>query len=142
MRFFFYGTLIDADVRRAVLGRQAPRHVEPALLRGWRRIVAPGKTYPVVVADPGASVAGLLARGLTAAARRRLERYEDAALYAMADVDVVPEGRQRPVKALVFAAKTAAAATWARRLGDWDFAAWQRRHKRRLLVELRRRPAA
>jgi hypothetical protein len=142
MRFFFYGTLIDADVRRAVLGPAAPRQVEAALLRGWRRVSVPGKTYPIVLADPQASVAGVLARGLTPAARRRLERYEDADLYTVAEVEVVPAGRRRPLKALVFVAKTAAAAQWGRRSATWDLDRWRRRDKRRLLMRLGRGPAA
>ncbi|MBL8834369.1 MAG: gamma-glutamylcyclotransferase, partial [Rhodospirillales bacterium] len=47
MRFFFYGTLIDPDVRRAVLGRLAPASVEPATLKGWRRFSAKGVTFPI-----------------------------------------------------------------------------------------------
>ena len=142
MRFFFYGTLIDEDVRQAVLGRHAPRRVAPALLRGWRRVTVPGKTYPIVLPDSQASVPGVFACGLTAAARRRLQRYEDADLYALAAVEVVPEDRRRRVQAFVFAAKTAAAVRWARRFGDWSLQAWRRRDKRRLLLKLRRRPAA
>lgn len=98
MRFFFYGTLIDEAVRRAVLGRHAPLRVEPARLGGWRRVAVPGKAYPVVLAEPQASVDGVLARGLTAAARRRLEGYEDADLYAVVEVEVIPVGRRRPIR--------------------------------------------
>jgi len=143
MRFFFYGTLMDADVRRAVLGPHAPRHVEPALLRGWRRLPVRGRTYPVIVADPAASVDGVLVRGLNAAARRRLERYEDADLYAAATVDVLPAGRARPVQALVFVANFVAKAPGVRRGSRrWEIGDWRRRHKRRFLLTLGRRPAA
>ena len=38
--FFFYGTLMDAGVRRAVLGAKAPKRLEPATLIGWRRFTA------------------------------------------------------------------------------------------------------
>ncbi len=139
MRFFFYGTLIDADVRRAVLGPYAPRRVEPAVLRGWRRVPVRGRTYPVIVADPAASVDGVLVRGLNTAAKRRLERYEDADLYEMAELDVTPTGRLRAVRALTFVAK---APGLRRGSGTWEIAAWQRRHKRRFLLTLGRRPAA
>ncbi len=139
MRFFFYGTLIDADVRRAVLGLHAPRQVEPASLRGWRRVPLRDKTYPVLVADADSSVDGVLVRGLNVAARRRLERYEGPHLYTLAELDVLPEGRSRPVSALVFVAK----ATGARHdAGTWDLETWQRRDKRRFLLTLGRRPAA
>ena len=133
MRFFFYGTLIDADVRRGVLGLQAPRRVEPALLSGWRRVPVRGKTYPVIVADTRASVDGVLARGLNAAARRKLERYEDPDLYALAELEVLLAGRARPVPALVFVATAAGA---GRERGRWDLETCQRRHKRRFLRSL------
>lgn len=139
MRFFFYGTLIDAEVRRAVLGLHAPRRVEPACLRGWRRVPVRGRSYPVIVADRTASVEGVLVCGLSPAARRRLERYEDSDLYALAELDVHPQGRGRPVRGLVFIAKAAGA---SRGSGSWDLATWQRRHKRRFLLTLGRRPAA
>jgi hypothetical protein len=42
MRFFFYGTLMDEDIRRAVLGDRAPDAVEPATLIGYRRMAAAG----------------------------------------------------------------------------------------------------
>jgi hypothetical protein len=135
LRFFFYGTLIDADVRRAVLGPLAPRRVEPASLRGWRRVPVRGKTYPVIVADPTAQVDGVLARGLNAASKHRLERYEDADLYALAGLDVLPTGRTRPVPAQVFVAKAAGARSAP---GEWEIETWQRRHKRRYLRTLGR----
>ena len=141
MRFFFYGTLIDADVRRALLGPHASRRVEPARLQGWRRVAVSGKTYPVVVAEPDASVDGVLVRGLSAAARRRLTRYEDANLYALATVDVLAMGCAHPVSALAFVAKETATRRAPRSVG-WSFEDWRRRHKRRLLLTLRRRPAA
>ena len=134
MRFFFYGTLVDADVRRAVLGPQAPQRIEPATLRGWRRAPVRGRTYPVIVADPAAEVDGVLARGLSAAAKHRLERYEDVDLYALAELDVLPAGRAQPVPALVFVARTTGVPLAP---GTWEFAPWQRRYKQRYLLTLR-----
>jgi hypothetical protein len=61
LRFFFYGTLIDADVRRLVLGRLAPDEVEPATLSGWRRVKLAGVTYPGIVPDAKGWVEGVLA---------------------------------------------------------------------------------
>jgi hypothetical protein len=136
LRFFFYGTLLDADVRRAVLGPYAPRRVEAATLRGWRRVGVRGRTYPILTADPAAEVDGLLARGLNDAARRRLERYEDSDLYEMTEVQIVPAVGARPLSALVFVAKASALRLGAR---EWDLALWLRREKRRFLLTLRRR---
>ena len=139
MRFFFYGTLIDADVRRAVLGPHAPARVEPARLQGWRRAAVPGRSYPVLVADAKASVEGVLAHGLKAAARRRLEAYEDDDFYELTGIEVAIAGRRRPVPAFVFGAKRPGAAA---KLAGWGFDEWKRRHKRRFLLTLRRRRAA
>ncbi len=135
MRFFFYGTLIDPDVRRAVLGRLAPVEAEPAVLRGWRRVPAAGKTYPVIVADPRGAVDGVVVRGLDRAARRRLERYEDD-FYELIAVEVTLTGSGHKLETLVFAAGQQLSCRTAR---SWDLADWQRRHKRRFLATLRQR---
>ncbi|CAN0557895.1 unnamed protein product, partial [Laminaria digitata] len=48
--FFFYGTLIDADVRAAVLGSFTESEtVLPDRLPGWRRAGLRGRRYPVIV---------------------------------------------------------------------------------------------
>jgi hypothetical protein len=138
MRFFFYGTLIDPDVRALVLGRHAPRIVEPAGLRGWRCVPVPARTYPMLVPDPEAHLSGVLVRGLNAKARERLQNYEDA-LYDLIEVDVEVGRRGKKRPALVFVAKPGRTAS-GRRL--WDFTDWQRRHKRRFLQRLKRRLAA
>jgi hypothetical protein len=75
VRFFFYGTLIDPDVRRLVLGTRAPMSVEPATLAGWRRVCLPKVTYPAVLRAAREVVDGVLVRGLDAEARRRLVDY-------------------------------------------------------------------
>jgi len=134
LRFFFYGTLIDPDVRRAVLGRAAPARVEPAILRGWRRVPVAGKTYPAITPDPRGAVDGVVARGLGRAACRRLRLYEDD-FYDLITVDVeLADGFTRP--ACVFAVGPGVG---RRTAASWDIADWQRRHKRLFLATLRRR---
>jgi hypothetical protein len=133
MRFFFYGTLIDPDVRRLVLGSLAPTMVEPAVLSGWKRIPLPRVTYPTILRAPRASVDGVLARGLDIAARRRLIDYEGDD-YDLLEVDVAVAGG-RIVPAVVFAGRPGQ----VRGLGLWAFTAWQRRHKRRFVAALARR---
>lgn len=134
MRFFFYGTLIDPDVRRLVLGRHAPTAIEPARLEGWRRLPLAGATYPVIVRDPAAAVAGILVRGLDAGARGLLVRYEGPE-YELLPVEVLT-GSDRRVAASVFAPRSGRA---RRGRGEWDFAEWARRHKRRFVATLARR---
>jgi hypothetical protein len=138
MRFFFYGTLIDPDVRALVLGRDAPRAAEPAGLRGWRCVPVPAKTYPMLVPDPQARLSGVLVRGLNARARERLLRYEDP-LYELIEVELEVGRHGKKRRASAFVAKPGRAAS-GRKL--WDFTDWQRRHKRRFLQRLKRRLAA
>jgi gamma-glutamylcyclotransferase (GGCT)/AIG2-like uncharacterized protein YtfP len=127
LRFFFYGTLIDSDVRRAVMGAR-PHSVEPATLKGWRCVTLPGVTYPTIVRDPDAVVGGLLARGLDATAKRRLQDYEEAE-YELIELDVAAAGKSQ--RALVFVAPH------PRPRIDWDYDTWRRRHKPRWMARFR-----
>ncbi|MGE0253785.1 MAG: gamma-glutamylcyclotransferase family protein [Alphaproteobacteria bacterium] len=77
MRFFFYGTLMDGEVREAVLGPAAARlQVRQARLGGYRRVHAPGQSWPVLVRAAGGQVDGIAADGVDTALARVLLRYE------------------------------------------------------------------
>lgn len=141
MRFFFYGTLIDPDVRRIVLGDGEPgtEALEDAALAGWERRAVAGASYPIIVARAGGVVDGILARGLGAVGRRRLIAYEGAG-YDLIDVRVaLTDGRLRD--ALVFApARRGALVPDA---AAWRYETWLRRHKNAFLREIAgSRPAA
>ena len=59
MRFFFYGTLLDRDVREAVLGpARGEGRGRPAILPGYARRRAGHGNYPVLVRRRGLSVRG------------------------------------------------------------------------------------
>ena len=59
MRLFFYGTLLDRDVRNAVLGPSHRRHqIAPADLPGYVRRRAGHGDYPVLIRRRGLSVRG------------------------------------------------------------------------------------
>jgi hypothetical protein len=133
MRFFFYGTLMDAEVRAAVLDALAPHVVEPARLTGWRRIPVAGAGFPTIVRDPAGLVEGVLARGLDHIACRRLTAYEGPE-YAL--VDIAVSVGERSIAAMMF---TTVGHSLKAGIGDWDFAAWQRRYKRETLAALARR---
>ncbi len=133
MRFFFYGTLIDADVRRLVLGRHAPKAVEEAMLPGWRRVPLADVTYPTIVRDRRGAVTGVLARGLGAAARQALMRYEGDE-YELLEAEV-KTASGRTVAALIFALRPGEGKSLP---GAWNLEVWQRRHKRRFLAALAR----
>lgn len=59
--FFFYGTLVDADVRRLVLRREVPDEmVVPAVLSAFKRYAVRGRPYPAAVPVAGASIDGVV----------------------------------------------------------------------------------
>lgn len=137
MRFFFYGTLMDADVRRAVLGAAAPATVEPATLAGWRRVPVAGASYPMIVRAAGSRVEGVFARGLDQRARDRLIAYESDGYRMMeAIVTLATDGKSRRAFVFVPDRRRGAAAPRKRGHGAWHLASWQRRHKRRFLARL------
>jgi len=130
VRFFFYGTLIDPDVRRVVLGELAPAEVERATLAGWERVPVRNATFPMIRRLAGARVEGVLVRGLDTEARRRLVTYEDESSYDMLEITVALATGRR-VGAWVFAPPPDG--TLAPGRGTWRFDDWERRHKRDFL---------
>lgn len=74
---FFYGTLRDAHIRDAVLGRPVEAH---QLIAAWaldhQAVYFPGQLYPALVRRIGSSAAGLLLTEATAADRAALDRFE------------------------------------------------------------------
>ena len=124
MRYFFYGTLLDPDVRACILGRWIDRRVlPPARLPGYRRVYIRGRDYPVVVRAAGEAVAGLLAEGLDRHAVRRLAEFESDE-YVDAERTVRVDGG-RTVRARVFVAGRLAHPTDT----PWTVEVWKRCHK-------------
>jgi hypothetical protein len=129
--FFFYGTLLDADVRRLVMGAGAPAALEPATLIGWRRVAHPRETYPMIVPAADAAVEGAIARDLAPDTVARLVTYEG------------PEYRTHAVEVRLAGGGTLAAEVFVPidpfvGAGEpWELAAWQRRHKQRYLARMR-----
>lgn len=134
MQFFFYGTLMDPAVRAIVLRRADDDvSVEPATLRGYRRWTMAGKTYPVVVPEKGASVDGVLMRGITPPEAWRLTRFE-ADAYDCVERRVKTDAGQH-IRAWVYVAGPSA--EWAAEA--WDFVDWRRRYREAFLVRTRKR---
>jgi AIG2-like family. len=141
VRYFFYGTLMDAEVRIAVLGPGASAlPVESARLAGYRRLYMRGASYPVLVAtdDPteAAVVDGLLVHRIDAAAEQRLIRFEGDA-YRLGDV-TVERRRSGTVCARCFLPLTD-------NLADsrpWDPNTWRRRDRALYVSRIRRRAIA
>ncbi len=131
--FFFYGTLIDADVLDAVVRRPIPRAARrPADVHGWRRVVRAGASYPLLLPEENGRIDGVLVSGLGATDVARLIRFEGGD-YALGEVLVRPRGGV-VVRARVFLPHAGVPAT----AEAWSLAVWQRRHKRRYLAHLRR----
>ena len=129
MRFFFYGTLRDPDVRRAIIGSGVAHiAITPAVLPGWACVFMRGRAYPILQPDSTAETEGVLADGVDLRQAARLDRFEtDEYRRRSARVRV---GGGRIVEAQVyFAARPGLASTTG-----WDFEAWQRRWKKGLLA--------
>jgi gamma-glutamylcyclotransferase (GGCT)/AIG2-like uncharacterized protein YtfP len=133
MRFFFYGTLLDPEVRREVMGRAAGAlPAEPAVLAGYRRVYVRGKTYPVAVPDPASAVEGCLVRGLDRRAAQRLIDFETDE-YDLVERTVVT-GSGRTIRCRVFVAGRRALPS----VRPWDYETWRRRHRSAFGRRLRR----
>jgi len=127
MDFFFYGTLMDADIRAAVMPSVADRlELRPASVPGWRRVRASHGSYPVLVPHRAGRVDGLLARGFDGPSLLRMAHFEGQR-YRPVSIATLVAGRRRA--AWVFLPSSSRDAGRQ----PWTLAAWQRRHKRHLL---------
>lgn len=140
MNYFFYGTLIDPEVLRLVLGRKvASLGRRKARLMGYRRVFRRNATYPVLVADAAAAVEGVLVGALARRDVVALERYEGPDYRTIALPVALAHGGE--VLARVFVpAKSCVPSTI-----DWTFEEWRRRfrsaHLRRISLISRTRGA-
>jgi hypothetical protein len=129
-RFFFYGTLMDADLRRAVVGRAVPDdQVVPATLGGYRRVRVAGQWFPMLLPGlAGDAVDGVLASGFSRAEIARLVAYEG------------PHYALEPVRVRLAAGGAATGLVFLPRPGalrpgsvPWELDAWRRTEKPRVL---------
>ncbi len=127
MRLFVYGTLLDADLRRALLGPAARRlSVTNAVLKGYRRVALHGGAYPALRRDAAARVDGCVLAGTDRTVEARLTAYEgEEYRYARRPVEIAGMGR---AMAGLFLTRSPPPAG-----PPWSLADWQRRHKARVL---------
>jgi gamma-glutamylcyclotransferase (GGCT)/AIG2-like uncharacterized protein YtfP len=128
MRFFFYGTLLDDEIRRGVIGREVA--LVEATLVDWRRLAAAGKHYPFIQADAAASVEGAVTDRLGARDIARLRHYEGDG-YELIAAEVRERGGAH-IAAQVFVPSEG-------RLigaGEWNLSDWQREHRAGVLGRL------
>lgn len=123
---FVYGTLLDPDVRAAVLGAPASP-ITTASLTGWRRVPVKGELFPMLVSDPAGKVDGELIHLRSDTEWRRIEYFEGD-MQVLRPVDV-----RRADGVLVKAVACMATKGIAPAPGTWDLAAWAAQHKARYL---------
>lgn len=122
--FFVYGTLMDAELRRAVFGARAGElRVTPGVLRHHARRTAADGPYPVIVPRPGGRVPGCFLENLDRELLLWMAHFEGPAYLPRR---VTAHDRQgRVLRPWTFAP----AAVPAVRAADWDLRRWQAVHK-------------
>lgn len=91
---FIYGTLLDDDLRRVVLGRDVAS--VPAVLSGYQRRAVVGRLFPALQEDADGSVTGAVLQGLTSRDLQAIDFYLDTALFARKPVQVSLDGQGVP----------------------------------------------
>ena len=130
LSFFFFGTLMDPDLRDLVVGRPvSEKCVLKAFLPDTRRVAIRGQSYPIVVPDVGNRVEGHLVRDLDETAAARLSYYEGDEFNAgLRDIEL-PTGDF--TRAWAFLSETDLSQT----SGKWQLGDWQRQFKHKTLSE-------
>lgn len=132
MNLFFFGTLMDPEVRAIVMGRDVhPEQVEAAVAQGFRRVFVAGRHYPMLLKHNSGWVDGTLVKGLDAERIHRLQVYEGWE-YTLQPIQVRTASGGM-VMAHVFLCPPHIAPD--RR--SWRLEEWQRRHKRSFLPKAR-----
>lgn len=128
MQWFFYGTLLDPDIRRLVFPH-AHEGVElaPAQLPGFRRVRCKGALYPVLASAAGQRVPGLVCRGLDERAVLRMAHFEGTQYQPRALSVTLASGEKE--KAWLFMPRHGRFAT---REG-WTYERWVRTTKPRIM---------
>lgn len=121
MRYFFFGTLMDTELREVVLGRALPESsLRPAFLPDHARYCVLGQAFPLLVPEAGSRVDGLLATGISAGEAARILWYESD------DYDI-RETAVHVSERRVISAMCCLAGPRARHGGiAWDFERWRR----------------
>jgi len=138
MLYFFYGTLCDPDIQALILGyRPRPQQLRPAILNGFRRKQAQGRSYPVLIRAPGGQVDGLLFRPARPTDAARLASYEGPEYLTRHLPVQVADGSAGSQRARVFLpAGPAQGFALAPAKADWALTDWQRRYKSAFLRSL------
>ena len=129
--YFFFGTLMDAEVRTVVLGRDVEAiATEIAFLDGYERLRVADESYPTLRPAFGSRVQGLVTHGLAPEAERRIAYFEGAEYELVPKRVTLAGGAEIEARLFLDPGDLATA-------GPWDFAEWQKRDKRALLEAAR-----
>jgi len=125
---FVFGTLLDADIRAAVLGPRWRRRGRPARLIGFEKLYVAGEAYPALRRRPGATCKGALLPAPDDLALARLDRHEGAE-YRRGAVYVATGGKLRRADCYLTAEGTTLARIRWRQDARWrrGAAAYRRR---------------
>jgi hypothetical protein len=124
MLFFFYGTLMDRELRQRLLGaRAAGLRVTPGVLIHHRRFAARYGDYPVLVPELNGRVSGVFVEGMDAHALLWIAHFEGP-WYLPQRVTAFDE-RRRHLRPWAFRPTHRGAATSQ----PWNFRRWQRTGK-------------
>lgn len=120
--WFFFGSLLNADVRHAVIGRAVPDDDCAAVtLEGYRRVRVAHETYPALVPAPGETVDGIAVSDLSAEEALRIMWFEGDEYTPEAVLVRYPRGGFD--EAFTFLAAPDLQLTDE----DWDYEAWAER---------------
>lgn len=131
MDLFVYGTLMDDDVLRRVIGRPVPSaSIGVAFVDGYKRVYVEGTYFPILVPSPAGVVEGRLITGLGAQAVKRLSRFEGRHFRLERLAVRLARGRTAEVECFMPVGGVKASSE------EWDPDIWRRRHKRAFLGRL------
>ena len=120
---FVYGTLQEAHVQGAVLGRPVPvTALQRAIAPGYRTVTYPGRVYPALMASAAAAAPGLLLDDLSDLDIAVLDAFEGSE-YRRAGIWVRVDGALQGADAYLPVLPVPAEAP------AWSLADWIARHK-------------
>jgi gamma-glutamylcyclotransferase (GGCT)/AIG2-like uncharacterized protein YtfP len=125
-----YGTLLDAEVRRLVLGRCRAR---AARLEGWERVYVAGQTYPGIRPRVGAGCDVLVLDGFGPKALARGDAFEGRE-YERAVLPVTFAADGSAGEAMLYVPTAAVGLSDRAWRYDW---AWRTRHRKAFLAMTR-----
>lgn len=124
MPYFFFGTLMDPDVRRVVLDRWVdPLEIRRGWIEHFRRVWSEEASYPLLVRAPGNLVEGRVLMTPTGRDARRIRHFEDDEYIETATEVRCETGHS--VRARFFRATSRLRATSS----PWELIDWAQIHK-------------